>query len=70
MSAILKLASTKILLFSRASMSATAAASSTRERLNQRITRRRTHSVTAARWSSPIEPELTDLAVACEAAAT
>ncbi len=49
LSAIRTLASTENPLFSQASMSAAAVASSRRVSLNQRITRRRTRSVTVAR---------------------
>jgi len=47
LSVIRTLASTENPLFSQASMSAAAAASRRRERLNHRITRRRTRSVSA-----------------------
>jgi hypothetical protein len=49
MSVIRTLASTENPLFTQASMSAAAAASSRRASLNHRITRRRTRSVSAAR---------------------
>ncbi len=49
---ILTLASTDNPLFSQASMSAAAAASSRRVSLNHRIVRRRTRSVSAARSAS------------------